>query len=345
MTRKVAVVLFNLGGPDGPADVRPFLFNLFNDPAIIAAPGPVRTALAWWISTTRAPSARANYAKMGGGSPLLGETLAQADALTAALAGSDPDIEWRLFTAMRYWLPFVEETAAEVRDWAPDETVLAPLYPQFSTTTTGSSLAAWNKAAGDLEARAICCWPEADGFVAAHARLIRETWDKAGRPAHARLLFSAHGLPEKIVRAGDPYRFQVERTCAAVGERVADILGDQAICYQSRVGPLAWIGPSTEAEIDRAAGDGKAIVLSPIAFVSEHIETLVELDEEYAARARDKGVEVFARVPALGTAPDFIAELASLVKGALSGGPGYKPPGNRRLCPAACVRCPIAAGS
>jgi ferrochelatase len=176
--RKIAVVLFNLGGPDGPDAVRPFLFNLFNDPAIIGLPWPARTLLARLISTTRTKSAQANYNLMGGGSPLLPETKKQSAALQAALTGRLADADVQCFIAMRYWKPFVEETAAEVKRCAPDEVVLLPLYPQFSTTTTASSFKAWRRAY-DGPAKAVCCYPQAAGFAEAYAQSIRET--AAGR--------------------------------------------------------------------------------------------------------------------------------------------------------------------
>jgi ferrochelatase len=195
--RRVAVVLFNLGGPDSPKAVRPFLFNLFRDPAIISLPGPARLAVAALISTTRAKSARANYAVMGGASPLLRETEAQAEALRAELIRAAPGIEAEVFVAMRYWKPFVDQTAKAVERFAPDEVVLLPLYPQFSTTTTASSLSAWTRAyRGPGEVRAVCCYPDEAGLVEAHATKIEQAWEKAGRPENLRLLFSAHGLPE-----------------------------------------------------------------------------------------------------------------------------------------------------
>jgi ferrochelatase len=344
--RRVAVVLFNLGGPDGPSDVRPFLQNLFRDPAIIAAPGPIREFLAWLISTTRAKSARANYALMGGGSPLLGGTFKQAEALEVALAAARPDIRWRIVVAMRYWRPFVPVAVAEVRAWSAQEIVLLPLYPQFSTTTTGSSLTAWRKAAPDLPARTVCCYPEAGDFIRAHAALIERTWRNAGSPQKVRVLFSAHGLPESVIARGDPYAWQVARTVAAVSALLPAELADQTICYQSRVGPMTWIGPSTEAEIRRAGAEGKGVLLSPIAFVSEHVETLVELDHEYAAVAREVGVAPYLRAPALGVEDGYVGALRDLALGALEGPPGLKPPGGVRLCPGDRTACPNAlAGS
>ncbi|MBF0393999.1 MAG: ferrochelatase, partial [Alphaproteobacteria bacterium] len=279
---RTAVVLFNLGGPDGPDAVRPFLFNLFNDPAIIGAPGPIRWALARFISARRAPVARAIYDRIGGRSPLLELTRAQAAALEAAL-GADH----RVFVAMRYWHPLTEETVAEVFAWRPDRVVLLPLYPQYSSTTSGSSIEAWRKAAAKAgltaPTEAICCWPTEPGFIGTVARQTAEAL--AASPPGARVLFSAHGLPKKVIAGGDPYRWQVERTAEAVVAALGVPGLDWLVCYQSRVGPLEWIGPATDDEIRRAGADKVGLVVVPIAFVSEHSETLVELDIEYAELA------------------------------------------------------------
>jgi len=315
---RVAVVLFNLGGPDGPKAVRPFLKKLFSDPAIIAAPGLVRLGLAELISRVRERSAIANYAVMGGGSPLTAETAAQAGALATHLAGLRPTDEIKVFVAMRYWNPLAGQTAAEVARFAPDEVVLLPLYPQFSTTTTASSLQAWNALyAGPGRQHAICCYSDLDGLAEAHAALIRETWEAAGSPERVRLLFSAHGIPQRISDSGDPYRWQVERTCAAVAAKL-ERRWDWRIGYQSRVGPMKWLGPSTIEEIERAGADGVGVIIDPIAFVSEHVETLVELDRDYAELARKVGVSPYLRVPALGVEPRFIEGLAALVEQALA---------------------------
>ena len=311
--RRIAVVLFNLGGPDRPEAVRPFLFNLFRDPAIISVPALVRLPLAALISTTRAPSAKLNYAIMGGGSPLLPETQAQSTALLARLSAQDPDTDFKIFIAMRYWKPFTEVTAREVAAFCPDDVVLLPLYPHFSTTTTGSSVKAWNKAyRGPGQVHTVCCYPSADGFIEAHAERILECWKAAGSPANVRLLFSAHGLPEKVIKEGDPYQSQIEATAAAVAARLGDGW-DWQVCYQSRVGPLKWIGPSTTDAISSAAAEGKGVLITPIAFVSEHVETLVELDHEYAELAEQQGVSPYLRAPALGINKAFIDTLAEAV--------------------------------
>ena len=346
--RRVAVVLTNLGGPDGPDAVKPFLFNLFNDPAIIGLPGIVRTPLARLISSRREKSAQANYALMGGGSPLLAETLKQASALSEALADAAPGDETEVFIAMRYWHPLTEDTARAVADFQPDHVVLLPLYPQFSTTTTASSLKAWREAyQGSGKVHAVCCYPDAEGLIEAQARLIRETMDQAdGQPV--RVLFSAHGIPEKLVAAGDPYQAQVEATVAAVVVRMG--LTDWAICYQSRVGPLKWLGPATPEAIEQAAKDGVGAVIVPIAFVSEHVETLVELDLEYGELAAKVGCAPYLRTPAVGVEPAFIAALAQAVEAALETD-GVAPQGvskggpcaHLKACPGGCSKTPKAA--
>lgn len=333
--RRLAVVLFNLGGPDGPEAVRPFLRNLFADPAIIGAPAIVRLPLAELISRLRERSAVANYAVMGGGSPILAKTQAQAQALKVALERNHPGAIVEVFIAMRYWRPTTEETAAAVAKFAPDELVLCPLYPQYSTTTTGSSLAAWKSAyRGRGSSRALCCWYDNAGLVEAHAERIRTTWEQAGRPP-VRLLFSAHGLPRRISESGDPYQWQVEATCAAVAERLGQGW-DWRICYQSRVGPLEWIGPSTPEAILAEGADGLGVLIDPIAFVSEHIETLVELDRDYADLAREAGLPVYLRAPVVGVSPAFIDGLASAVSEALARDGAY-PDG--RPCPSRLSRC------
>jgi ferrochelatase len=339
--RRIAVVLFNLGGPDGQADVKPFLFNLFNDPAIIGLPGLARTLLARLISARRETTAQANYALMGGGSPLLAETRKQARALEVALSAHLPGDEVRAFIAMRYWNPLTEETAADVAAFGPDEIVLLPLYPQFSTTTSESSLKAWNAIyAGSGAARTVCCWPEAPGWIAAQAGLIRVRLADAGdKPV--RVLFSAHGIPESLVgKKGDPYQEQVQSTCAAIATAAG--LTDWTICYQSRVGPMKWLGPSTIEALQKAASDGVGAVVAPVAFVSEHVETLVELDIEYGELAHKLGVVPYLRVPAVGVTEAFIDELAQAAAGALARtgvaphGPGCR--ADWKACPRTCDR-------
>jgi ferrochelatase len=340
---RLAVVLFNLGGPDAPKSVRPFLFNLFADPAIIGLPSLLRLPLAALIAGLRSRSARANYARMGGASPLLAETEAQGAALKAVLRARLPATTVETFVAMRYWRPFSAETAAAVAAFAPDEIVLLPLYPQFSTTTTASSLKAWQAVyRGPGRSRSVCCYPMLDGLVEAHARRIEAVWDTAGRPQPVRLIFSAHGLPESVVRAGDPYAAQVAATTQAVAARLPTGLSDWRIAYQSRVGPMRWLGPTTLDEIQAAARDGVGVVISPIAFVSEHVETLVELDHDYRVAAAAAGVSAYVRVPTLGVEAGFIEGLAELTVAALAR-PGGAAPGSGFTCAAAWSKCPLRA--
>ena len=337
-SRRVAIVLFNLGGPDSPGAVRPFLFNLFNDRAIIGAPQPFRFLLAQLISRTREKTARANYAHMGGRSPILPETEKQAAALEQAIAQRIGNVSFKCFPAMRYWRPFVKEVARAVEAWGATDAILLPLYPQYSSTTTASSLKAWSEKS-KLPASIICCYPAERSFVQAHADAILEAWKQAGSPPSPRVLFSAHGLPERVIDRGDPYQWQVERTVEAV-RKLLPTEWDASTCYQSRVGPLKWIGPSTEEEIHRAGREKTGVILSPIAFVSEHVETLVELDIEYAQLARREGLPFYVRAPALGAAPRFIEALADIVERALTAPGVLQSASGGRLCPAAMKLCP-----
>ncbi|MGC9953907.1 MAG: ferrochelatase [Rhizomicrobium sp.] len=336
---KLAVVLFNLGGPDSPEAIEPYLRNLFRDPAILSVSSVVRKPLAWLIARRRAPIAREIYAKIGGRSPILEETLAQARALEKAL----DEHQTRAFIAMRCWKPVSDEAARAIKEWSADRVVLLPLYPQFSTTTTWSSLTDWRRAAlaADITARQsrVCCYPRSRGFIEALAGLTRETMAKARPDISYRLLLSAHGLPERVIAKGDPYQWQVEQTAAALVEQLGIV--DWTVCYQSRVGPLRWIGPATDAEIRRAGADGKGAIVVPISFVSEHSETLVELDIEYEKLAREAGVRDYLRVPTVGTRPQFISGLAELVRQSLAQ-PGAVTCDGGRLCPALCSSCGYA---
>jgi protoporphyrin/coproporphyrin ferrochelatase len=318
---RTAVVLMNLGGPDSLEAVEPFLYNLFSDPAIIRLPWVLRSPLARLIARGRVRTARDIYARLGGASPLLANTAAQARALDELL-GHD----CRSFIAMRYWHPTSDDTARAVADWGPDEIVCLPLYPQFSTTTTASSLAAWRLSAArrglDCPTRVVCCYPAERGFVEAVAGLIGPALDRAsGLAKPPRLLLTAHGLPENIVKSGDPYPSQVELTARAVATALASPGLDWQVCYQSRVGPLKWIGPETVAEIRRAGAERVPLVVAPIAFVSEHSETLVELDLDYRRIAENCGVPAYLRVPTVGVEPAFIAALAALVRRSTTASP------------------------
>jgi len=337
--RRIAVVLLNLGGPDSLKAVRPFLFNLFADPAIISAPAPIRYPLAALIAVTRGKMARANYARMGGASPLGPGTNAQAEVLQAILSDRMTD-EVKVFVAMRYWRPTSEETALAVAAFVPDEVVLLPLYPQFSTTTTASSVKAWAKAyRGPGRIRSVCCYPLEAGLVEAHATAIEGAWERAGKPSGVRLLFSAHGLPEQVVEGGDPYQAQVEALAEAVAARLGE-RWDWKVCYQSRVGPLKWLGPTTPDCIAEAAAEGLGVIITPIAFVSEHVETLVELDHDYAKVAESVNIDHYIRVPALGVQQDFMEGLADVAIAALNSKIAPQP-GSAYVCPGRWSGCPV----
>jgi protoporphyrin/coproporphyrin ferrochelatase len=342
---RLGVVLLNLGGPDRPDAVQPFLFNLFSDPAILRLPQPLRSALAWLIARRRAPMARRIYAHLGGGSPLLANTQAQATALESALGKES--IWAKVFVAMRYWHPMSEAVARAVSAERLDELVLLPLYPQYSTTTTASSLAAWQRAAAAIglavPTRAVCCFPTEEGYVAALAELTKAALQEAARRAPAskpRIIFSAHGLPRRIANAGDPYVEQVGHTCRALAARLGLAPEDWQLGFQSRVGPLAWVEPATDALIRAAAQEKRAILVVPVAFVSEHSETLVELDIDYRRLAEENGGQVYIRVPTVGCHPAFIAGLARSLQDARrteaqlhAVGPGCSP---------AALECPRA---
>ena len=336
---RTAVVLFNLGGPDRLESVEPFLRNLFSDPAILRLPGVARHLLAWLIARRRAPVAREIYRHIGGASPILANTQAQAAALQHTLG-----FDFRVFIAMRYWHPFSEETASDVKAWFPDRVLLLPLYPQYSTTTTASSFADWQRAARKVgltvPTRLLCCYPRDRGFVAAVAAPLRQAL--AEMPSGTRVLFSAHGLPQRIVDAGDPYPWQVGESVAAVKDTLSRTC-DSVICYQSRVGPLKWLEPSTELEIRRAGAEKRPLIVVPIAFTSEHSETLVELDRDYARIAAAAGVPVYRRLPTVGTDPLFIAGLAELARRLFEQRDEIAPADGIRVCPALCGGCPCAA--
>ena len=337
MTKR-AVVLFNLGGPDRIEAVAPFLFNLFYDPAVIRLPAVLRWPVATLIARGRAKAARGIYEKLGGGSPIRANTEAQASALEARLGAG-----YRVFTAMRYWHPFAGETAHAVRDWGADEILLLPLYPQFSSTTTASSFADWHRAARQAgiaaPTRGICCYPDEPGFIAAIVGEIKTLLGRWRSREPKRILFSAHGLPERIAADGDPYVWQVERTVAAIRAGLGETGVDSVLCYQSRVGPLKWIGPATDAEIRRAGAEKVGLLVVPIAFVSEHSETLIELDVEYKHLAGQVGVPTYLRAPTVSLADSFIAGLATVVERGFAGGSMAASANGARLCPARFSRC------
>ena len=335
---KLAVVLLNLGGPDSLEAVEPFLENLFSDPAVISLPGLVRRPLARLIARRRGPIARKIYQELGGRSPILPETEAQAEALKIELSSRGFTTE--CFIAMRCWHPFTQKTVRDVKSYDADHIVLLPLYPQYSTTTTRSSLAEWRRESTRQGLAApvheVCCYPFQTGLVSAFANLLERGFEQAKAGISYRVLFSAHGLPKRTVARGDPYQWQVEQTVRAVVDKFKPGKFDWQICYQSRVGPLEWIGPATDAEVQRAGREGKGLIILPVAFVSEHSETLVELDIEYLKLAKQSGVRDYIRLPAVRTHREFIRGLADLVETAVgSRTPVTCAPG--RICPQARI--------
>lgn len=311
---KTAVILFNLGGPSSLASVKPFLFNLFSDPAIIKLPNPFRFLLAKWLSHRRVHEASKIYRELGGRSPIAPNTQKQADALQAVLGN-----RFKVFSVMRYWHPRANDVFRDIKRYDPDHVVLLPLYPQFSSTTTASSFAEWKDLCKQENwvkpTRKICCYFTQPKFVAATLALLNAKLSLFSPQEKVRILFSAHGLPQRIVNKGDPYQWQVEKSVAEILKGLDKPNIDHVICYQSRVGPLKWLEPSTEVEIIRCGNDGASIILAPISFVSEHSETLYELDIQYKNLSVESGVPRFERVPAVGISPLFIEGLADLVKG------------------------------
>ena len=311
---KKAIILFNLGGPDKLENVEPFLFNLFNDPAILNLPTILRYPLAKLISNRRAPTAKKIYKELGGSSPILKLTIDQSNALEKKLNLNGNKDEYKCFIVMRCWYPRAEKVIDDVRLYEPEEIILLPLYPQYSAATSGSSIKEWKEVCKKknykIKTSTICCYPADPLFIKSHVIEIKK---KIENLENYKLIFSAHGLPEKNIKKGDPYQWQVEQSVSNIVKKLNLNKLDWILSYQSRVGPLKWIGPSTDDVIIDNSKLGKKIVLVPIAFVSEHSETLVELDIEYKELADKNGCKDYIRVPALGTNSDFIGSLASLI--------------------------------
>ena len=317
---KKAVILFNLGGPDSLDAVEPFLFNLFNDPAIISLPGIFRYPLAKLISKRRTPVAKAIYAEMGGKSPILEETKTQVKAIEKSLEKESDD--YKCFIVMRCWNPRAKEVIKDVKKFNPEQIILLPLYPQYSNATSGSSIKEWldicKKEKVKTDTKIVCCYPTEKDFILSYASLIKEKID-TNNLDKITLIFSAHGLPENKIKQGDPYQWQVEQTVNELIKKLSINNLNYILSYQSRVGPLKWIGPSTETVIKEEAQKNKIIVVVPVAFVSEHSETLVELDIEYKKLAIENGSKDYIRVPAVTANLDFINSLKSSILLASSG--------------------------
>jgi ferrochelatase len=328
----LGVVLFQLGGPDSPQAVEPFLYNLFCDPDIIDFPGAwlARRPLARWIAHRRAGIVREHYDAIGGHSPIRALTERQARKLEEALA---PDFDPRCFIAMRYWHPLTREAVEAVRSARLDALVLLPLYPQYSFATTSSSLKEWRRvyaahgrpaspAPREMVIEEFHLHPQ---YIAALVRNIETAWARFADRRKVHLVFSAHGLPLSLIARGDPYLRHVEETVAAVMAR-GGWPNAHTLCFQSRVGRQKWLEPSLTHTLERLAREGKKhLLVIPISFVTEHIETLHEINIEARAHALASGVEQFEVMPALDDSPDFIAALASLVRAAVAAKPAAVP--------------------
>uniref|UniRef100_A0A0D6QTR4 Ferrochelatase n=1 Tax=Araucaria cunninghamii TaxID=56994 RepID=A0A0D6QTR4_ARACU len=324
---KVGVLLLNLGGPDTLKDVQPFLYNLFADPDIIRLPRLFRflqRPLAKFISVLRAPKSREGYAAIGGGSPLRKMTIEQADALCLALEAKK--VPAKVYVGMRYWYPFTEEAIEQIKKDQITKLVVLPLYPQFSVSTSGSSIRILQRIfRGDdylvrLKYAIIASWYERKGYVKAMASLIEKELQNFANPEKAMIFFSAHGVPVTYVEDGDPYKTQMEECVSLIMKELKErgVHNDHILAYQSRVGPVEWLKPYTDETIIQLGQKGvKSLLAVPVSFVSEHIETLEEIDMEYKELALESGIENWGRVPALGCDPAFISDLADAVIEAL----------------------------
>jgi len=320
---RVGVLLLNLGGPETIEDVRPFLYNLFSDPEIIRLPFEgLQKPLAWLISSLRAEKSQQNYLEIGGGSPLRRITEAQAEALEKQL--STEGTEARVYVGMRYWHPFTEEAIVRIKRDRISDVVILPLYPQFSISTSGSSLRLleqmWleDPALRIVKYKIVPSWYDNSGYLQAMADLIIQELQNYSNPDEVHIFFSAHGVPQSYVsEAGDPYQYQIEQCTRKIMETL-DSPNPYTLAYQSRVGPVEWLKPYTEEALQELGEKGvKDLLVVPISFVSEHIETLQEIDIEYREIAEEAGIENFGRVPALNTHPVFIKALADMVTDAL----------------------------
>ncbi|MBE9050535.1 ferrochelatase [Nostocales cyanobacterium LEGE 11386] len=320
---RVGVLLLNLGGPDKLEDVGPFLYNLFSDPEIIRLPFRwLQKPLAWFIASRRTRTSQENYKQIGGGSPLRRITEAQGEALKQQLG--DLGQEANIYVGMRYWHPYTEEAIAQISQDNIERLVILPLYPQFSISTSGSSLRLleklWqeNPKLQPIEYTVIPSWYKQPGYLQAMAELIAQELEQFPNPDEVHIFFSAHGVPKSYVEeAGDPYQQEIEE-CTALIMQTLNRPNLHTLAYQSRVGPVEWLQPYTEDALKELGAQGvKDLVVVPISFVSEHIETLQEIDIEYREIAEESGIHNFRRAPAPNTHPVFIQALADLVIDAL----------------------------
>ncbi|KAL9254138.1 Ferrochelatase-2, chloroplastic-like protein [Drosera capensis] len=325
---KIGVLLLNLGGPDTLDDVQPFLYNLFADPDIIRLPRPfqfLQGPLAQVISVLRAPKSKEGYAAIGGGSPLRRITDQQADALKAALNTKKKNVN--VYVGMRYWHPFTEDAVQQIKRDKITKLVVLPLYPQFSISTTGSSLGVLQRMfredtnLSSLPVATIQSWYQRKGYIKSMADLIEKEVQNFPRPNEVMIFFSAHGVPVSYVEeAGDPYRDQMGDCIVLIMKELKDrgVKNDHTLAYQSRVGPVQWLKPYTDEVLVELGKKGiKSLLAVPVSFVSEHIETLEEIDMEYRELALESGIEYWGRVPALNCTTTFIEDLADAVIEAL----------------------------
>ncbi|MFN6539987.1 MAG: ferrochelatase [Nostoc sp. EkiNYC01] len=326
---RVGVLLLNLGGPDKLEDVGPFLYNLFSDPEIIRLPFRwLQKPLAWFIATRRTRTSQENYKQIGGGSPLRRITEAQGEALKEQLGylGQPADI----YVGMRYWHPYTEEAIAQLTQDNVEHLVILPLYPQFSISTSGSSFRLLEKLWQEdpklqrIDYTVIPSWYKQPGYLQAMAELIAQELEQFPNPNDVHIFFSAHGVPKSYVEeAGDPYQQEIEE-CTVLIMQTLNRPNGHTLAYQSRVGPVEWLQPYTEDALKELGAQGvKDLLVVPISFVSEHIETLQEIDIEYREVAEESGIHNFRRVPAPNTHPVFINALAELVIDALKN-PSFK---------------------
>ncbi|MGV0105186.1 ferrochelatase [Nostoc sp. DSM 114167] len=326
---RVGVLLLNLGGPDKLEDVGPFLYNLFSDPEIIRLPFRwLQKPLAWFIATRRTRTSQENYKQIGGGSPLRQITEAQGEALKEQLGSLGQEVN--IYVGMRYWHPYTEEAIAQITQDRVEHLVILPLYPQFSISTSGSSFRLLDKLWREdpklqpIDYTVIPSWYKQPGYLQAMAQLIAQELEQFPNPDEVHIFFSAHGVPKSYVEeAGDPYQVEIEE-CTALIMQTLNRPNAHTLAYQSRVGPVEWLQPYTEDALKELGAQGvKDLVVVPISFVSEHIETLQEIDIEYREVAEESGIHNFRRVPAPNTHPVFINALAELVIDALKN-PSFK---------------------
>jgi protoporphyrin/coproporphyrin ferrochelatase len=317
-TRRIGVVLFQLGGPDTLEAIEPFLFNLFCDPDIIDFPFARigRRPLAKLISSTRARKVQHHYATIGGGSPIRRFTEQQARALQLKLQRSGLDA--RCFVAMRYWHPFTAEAVEQLRSAQCDEVVLLPLYPQYSGTTTGSSLNEWRRVfSGDAPVHCVDPFYRHALYLQALVEKVGEALARFERPERPEIVFSAHSVPVAVIEKGDPYQRQIEETVDLLMQR-GGWPNQHRLCYQSKVGASKWLQPSLHVALrELAAQKDREVCVVPISFVSDHVETLGEIDHEARAEAAKLGIKRFEMMSGLNDSPRFIAALAELVRDAV----------------------------